>query len=148
MIKVIPFKAEHIECMDVRDYEAKTVCSMPQFEAAVKQWEDSKCSATVVFDGRILAIIGYMVLWQGVCEVYILPSKYLSDYPHAFARCLRRVLTSGAFNNFHRVQLRALKDDLHSRVNRFLGFVKEGVLKKYDSEGNDFVMWAITREDR
>lgn len=119
---------------------------MPQFSAALKQWEDSKNSATVVYDGRVLAIIGFMVLWQGVCEVYILPSKYISEYPHAFARCLKRVLTSGAFNNFHRVQLRALKDDLHGRFNSFLGFRQEGILRKYDSEGNDFVMWSIIRE--
>jgi hypothetical protein len=146
MIKVIPFKAEHVECMDVRDYENKTVCSMPQFSAAVKQWEDSKNAATIINDGRILAVMGFMVLWQGVCEVYILPSKYISKYPHAFARCLKKVLSSGAFNTFHRIQLRALKDDLHSRFNKFLGFEKEGTFKKYDSEGNDFVMWAITKE--
>lgn len=146
MIKVIPFKAEHIECMEIREYEVKEVCSMPQFPTALKQWENEKNSATVVCDGRIIAVIGFMTLWEGVCEVYILPSKYISKYPHAFARCLKRALSSSAFSIFHRVQLRALNNDLHNRFNAFLGFKKEGVLKKYDSRGNDFAMWAITKE--
>ncbi len=142
MTKVIPFKAEHVECMNIRKYERETVYNMPDFQKALKDWENRNTTGTIIHDGRILAIFGFFELWPGVCEVFMLPSEYLAKYPAAFARCVKRTIESGAFNSFHRVQLRAIDDKLHNRFNTFLGFEKEGVLKKYDSQGNDFIMWA------
>lgn len=142
MIKVLAFKKEHIECMDIRDYEMQTVVNTPNFQTAIAIWEQNKNAGTIIYDGRILAVMGYIELWPGVCEVYVLPSKYLKEYPAAFARCIKRTLESGIFNKFHRVQIQAQDDKLHNRWIKFLGFEYEGTFKKYDSLGNDFKMWA------
>ena len=142
MIKVIPFKVAHYECLEPREYEASSVCCMPNLNFALKDWEDRKCAGTILHDGRILAIFGFYELWPGVCELFILPSKYTIKYPVAFARCVKRTIESGVFNNHHRVQLRGIDDKTHNKFNEFLGFEKEGTFKKYDSAGNNFNMWA------
>lgn len=142
MTKVIPFKKEHIECMEIRDYEMQTVVNTPNFQTAIQIWEQNRNAGTIIHDGRILAVMGYLELWPGVCEVYVLPSRYLHEYPAAFTRCIKRTLDSGIFNSFHRVQIQAQDDKLHNRWVKFLGFTLEGTFKKYDPLGNDFNMWA------
>ncbi len=145
MIKTIPFKAEHIECMNIRQYEMDTCLNMPYFQMAIKIWQEQNRALTMLCDGRIIAIAGYVDMWNGVCEVFVLPSIYLKEYPHAFARCVRKILKSGMFNSYNRVQLRSLDDETHNRFNKFCGFTKEAVLKKYDPFGNDMGIWAVTK---
>lgn len=142
MTKVIPFKLAHIECMDVRDYEVANTLSLKNSQIAFKIFEDNKNCGTILHDGRILGVMGFYELWPGVCELFILPSKYLHEYPIQFARCVKRVVNSGVFDSYHRVQIQALDDDLHNRWLSFLQFSLEGVLKKYDSQGNDYKIWA------
>lgn len=142
MTKVIPFKVEHIECMEVRDYESVTTLTLQNSKIAFKVFEDRKTCGTILHDGRILGIMGYFELWPGVCELFVLPSKYLSEYPIQFARCIKRMLNSGIFDSYHRIQIQALDDDLHNRWLAFLRFNLEGVLKKYDPQGNNYKIWA------
>lgn len=142
MTKVIPFKTAHIECMDVRDYESITTLTLKNSAIAFKVFEDCKTCGTILHDGRILGVMGFYELWPGVCELFVLPSIYLPKYPMQFARCIKKMLDSGIFNAYHRVQIRALDDDLHNRWLAFLKFEQEGILKKYDPQGNDYKMWA------
>lgn len=128
--------------MEIRDYEMQTVVNTPNFQTAIQIWEQNRNAGTITHDGRILAVMGYLELWPGVCEVYVLPSKYLHEYSVAFARCIKRTFESGIFDRFHRVQIQAQDDKLHNRWVKFLGFTLEGTFKKYDSLGNDFNMWA------
>jgi len=143
MSKVIPFKKEHLEVMEIRDYEKQTVCERPEFKRAMAIWETSRIAGTIVYDGRILAIMGSLDLWPGVCELFVLPSKYLSQYPIPFARCIKHAIyNSGMFDNYGRVQIQAADDKLHNRWLKFLNFEKEGTLRKYGLAGEDINMWA------
>lgn len=142
MTKVIPFKLAHIECMDIREYETLTVLNLANWELALRQFEASKTCGTILHDGRILGVMGYYELWPGVCELFVIPSKYLPEYPIQFARCVKRVVNSGIFESYNRVQIHALDDDLHNRWLAFLRFDMEGILKKYDTNGNTYKIWA------
>lgn len=144
--KILPFKVEHIEVMDIREYEFKTVFQLKNVQAGLKVFEQSKTAGTIVCDGRIIAIMGLQELWRGVCELWVIPSKYVREYTLPFARTLRKAMDSGILNNYHRVQIRACDDDLHNRFLKFLRFEKEGTLKKYDTLGNDMNMWARVKE--
>lgn len=141
-VKIIPFKTQHVECMDVRDYETSTVFNLSNLETGLKVFEERRSAGTMVYDGRILGIVGYFELWPGVCELFVLPSKYLNEYPIPFARCIRRTINQEIFKSYHRIQIMALDDELHNNWLKFLKFEKEGHLKKYDSLGNNFNMWA------
>jgi len=142
MTKVIPFKAAHVDCMDIREYENNTVAKWPNFQQALTEWENKNIAGTILADGRVIAVFGFIEMWPGVCEVFVLPSKYLHQYSIGFAKCVKRALNSGIFETYHRIQIQAMDDDLHNRWLKFLGFELEGVFKKYDAQGNDYKMWA------
>lgn len=142
MIKVLPFKKEHFELMDIRDYENQTLCHLPQLRAGLQLWEHDNNTYTIFCDGRIIAIIGYVELWEGVCEIFLIPSIYLKKYALSFMKVLKNLKDTPVLDKFHRVQIRGLDDELHNRFNSFFGFVEEGTLRKYDQKGNDFKIWA------
>lgn len=140
--KTIPFKVEHLEVMDIRDYELQTTFQLQNVQAGLKILEQSKTAGTIFYDGRVIAIMGLQELWPGVCELWVFPSKYLKAYAIPFARTIRKAITSGILSGYHRVQIQALDDDLHNRWIKFLGFEKEGTLRRYDKFGNDYNMWS------
>lgn len=140
--KIIPFKVEHIEVMDIREYELNTAFALESVQSALKIFEQGKTAGTIVYNGRVIAIIGLQRLWPGVCELWVIPSRHIKENAVPFARTLRKALCSGILNSYHRVQIHALDDDLHNRFMRFLGFEKEGTLRKYDSLGKDMNIWA------
>ncbi len=141
-VKIIPFKVEHVECMEIRDYESSTVLKLGDFQHGLKVFEQRNTAGTMIYDGRILGIIGYFEIWGGVCELFVLPSKYVNNYPIPFARCIKRALNLPVFENFHRIQIMAQDNKLHNDWLKFLGFEQEGHFKKYDALQNDFNMWA------
>lgn len=143
---IIPFKVEHIEVMNIREYELNTTFVLKNVQTALKVFEQSRTAGTIICDGRVIAIMGLQELWGGVCELWVLPSIYLHDYPFQFARAVKKAMDSGILNNYHRVQIQAKDDDLHNRWLKFLRFEKEGVLRKYDNLGNDLIMWSRVKE--
>lgn len=144
--RIIPFKVEHIEVMDIRDYELNTSFSLENVQAGLKVFENSRKAGTIICEGKVIAIMGVQDLWPGVCELWVIPSKYLHDYALPFARTIRKAMSSGILNSYRRVQIQALDDELHNRWLRFLKFEKEGTLRKYDTLGNDMNMWARIQE--
>lgn len=140
--KIIPFKVEHIETMEIRDYELQTTFQLANIQVGLKIFEERKTAGTIVCDGRVIAVMGFHELWPGVCELWVIPSKYLSEYALSFARTIRRAINTGILDNFHRVQIQAKDDELHNRWLKFLHFEKEGTLKKYDTLKNNYNIWA------
>lgn len=143
---IIPFKVEHVEVMDVREYELQTTFQLPNIQTGLKIFEQSKTAGTIFYDGRVIAIMGLQELWPGVCELWVLPSKYLREYAIPFSRSIKKAINSGILCAYHRVQIQALDDDLHNRWLKFLGFEKEGTLRKYDKFGNNYNMWSRVKE--
>lgn len=139
---VIPFKSEHVEVMEVREYELKTTFALANVQTALKIFEQTQKAGTIICEGRVIAIMGVQDLWPGVCELWVLPSKYLHTYVFQFSRTIIKAINSGILNGYRRIQIRALDDELHNRWLKFLKFEKEGTLKKYDNLGNDMNIWA------
>ena len=93
--KTIPFKVEHLEVMDIRDYELQTTFQLQNVQAGLKILEQSKTAGTIFYDGRVIAVMGLQELWLGVCELWVFPSKYLKEYAIPFARTIRKAISSG-----------------------------------------------------
>lgn len=144
--KIIPFKVEHLEVMNIRDYELNTTFQIANAQIGLKVFEQSKTAGTIIYDGRVIAIMGLQELWPGVCELWVIPSVYLPEYALPFARTIRKALNSGILDNYRRVQIQAVDDKLHNRWLKFLNFKKEGTFKKFDQLGNDMNMWARVKE--
>lgn len=143
MNKIVPFRAEHIELMELRDYE-KELFEMGLGNKLVALAEIGM-GGTLLHDGRIIGAFGYMELWQGVYEVWIIPSIYVSQYATIFGKRVKKLLdTIAKTHEVHRFQTTSPSDALHDKWMRFLGFECETPdgMKNYTVNKNEYKMWS------
>ncbi len=133
-----PFMAVDIENIELREHE----CEIEVRRMAARDW--TPAASTLVHDGNIVAIIGYYVLWDGVIEVFVIPSRHLHTCAFQYVRYMKRMVDRLATDDctLHRIQTRSLADDCTDKWMKLLGFEKEGVLKRFTSNQKDYNMWA------
>lgn len=146
-IKVIDFHPSHFALMDTDEYELHHLTSLTDSAAQIQSLADcSVQSGTFLYEGRILCCCGFIRLWAGVVEGWILPSVYIDTHPISYARKIRQYLDSIMETfNCHRIQSTAINDERHRRWMEFLGFNVEGKMVRYTADKRDFLMYARTR---
>lgn len=101
--------------------------------------------------GKLLAVVGVMKMWEGVYEIYIVPTleAHGSD-KGAFIRAIFRLKEKlYAFKeelDIRRLQTVAPDDEMHNRWMENLGFFSEGVLRNYSINCEDHRMWSLLWE--
>lgn len=141
-IKIVPFKVEHLDVMDMRGHE-KQFCSNKQ---QMKILQDVSIACTGVGDGRILCCGGVTPTLPGVGSIWLIPSEYIQDSIIHFSRNLRDWLFQVREDlALHRMETDCIDDDLHNRWMEYLGFTNEGKKLKYFLK-KDYNMWGRTWE--
>jgi len=98
---------------------------------------------TLMWDGRIVGFTGYLPLWKGVVEVWLIPTKYVNVKPLLLVRTLERYIRGIVRDHkLHRIQTIAIDDKPHSRFLQALGFESEGLARDYMAKGADRRYWA------
>lgn len=134
-----PLRHEHLERFEMREHEQK---NMPS------NYLDLICNhavadALIGKDGEVVAILGYFILWNGVAEVFVVPSKSVCDYAVMFVWHVRKELDRIMIDhNLRRIHSNSLADDRTDRWMKLLGFQKEGTMKGYAANGDDYNVWA------
>jgi len=140
MASTFLFKPDHLEYMRVQKGEPEEIAGIPGVSLTL-------CSlgakSIVAEDGTVLGIIGLVPTLPGACEVFILASEDQDAHSIGFARAVRKELLE-IKPKYHRIQAVTTDDKTHQRFIEWLGFLKEGTLKKYGLKGNDMVMWGLT----
>lgn len=141
-MKTIPFNREHLTLLEPREYEKERV--IPFLTSAfLDVAERSLWSYTLVKDGRVVTCIGALPLWNGVWEVWQIPSVYVPKYILEYCRTVKGILDAGAVKEkAWRLQTSSPADDLHDRWMKFIGFECEGTMREYTRFKQDFRMWA------
>jgi hypothetical protein len=133
--KFLPFKAEHIELMDLREGQG---CVTPDIFKAL----EGGISFTHLYDGRITGAAGIMELWEGVAELWMLTTIYFDEYPIACCKEIRKIVDMYA-GNFKRLQANVQASDERAiRFIEWLGFESEGIMQKYGVNGADHIRYA------
>lgn len=103
---------------------------------------DSKKALTLESEsGTLLAIFGYTEIWKGVADVWAIVSKNIYGDFYSIRELKRFVHTEMVLKNLHRANLYAnLKDSSSVRFAEFLGFIREGLLKKYGPDKADYAV--------
>jgi len=133
-----PFIPEHLSLMRMQE-SAKGVGCRPD---AAKNLM-SLGAKTLFYGGVPLAVIGYVPTIPGVCEVFVLATEDQKKNPLVFARAVKKELMKLKME-YRRIQAIATNDKFHARWLSWLGFKREGWLKKYGLHGEDMVMWGLT----
>lgn len=124
--------------MDIREHE-RALLSMGEY---VQELHRKSIAVTGIVDGRIICCGGIVPYANGNSDIWLIPSIHVDKVKFNFVRELRGWLfgmrESLALN---RMQSFCIEDELHTRWMRFLGFEKEGVMRKYNN-GLDYGVWG------
>lgn len=140
--KVIPFKIDHLDLLELRENERATLAISGSVKDSLQFLADEQTGGTIFGDGRAICVLGYYQLWQGLYQVWIIPSKYMRQYRVQVCRFVKDLLDSFVkTHEVHRLQTACLDDELHTRWMTYLGFVSEGVMERYTVDRKNYRMW-------
>lgn len=149
-VEIITFHPEHLNLMDVRKHEIENVLALQNAREKLEALTDSGVCGTILYDGKILGVMGIFDMWKGVCEVWVLPSNNISNHKLIFARVVKKYLKNILDLKFYkRIQVTALNDDLHNRFFKWLGFELETPMgmQNFSFDGSNYHMWSITTRE-
>lgn len=97
--------------------------------------------------GELLAVIGILKMWDGVFEIYIVPTLAAhSNEKGVFVRAvleLKKKLDKFKEEfDIRRLQTIAPNDEAHNRWMEAMGFFSEGVLRNYGINCEDHRLWS------
>lgn len=130
-VRLIPFKKEHLECMDMRPHEAALLTDTENLVPL----ERGSVACTGIIDGRVIACGGLTPVSTMAADIWLIPSIYASAHKVTFARRIKRWLFDvRAELALSRLQSYCLDDGLHNAWMTFLGFEKERNIKEHHND--------------
>lgn len=95
---------------------------------------------------EILAIGGFIPKHQGVCEVVMFPGVALIKQYYSVCKILHAAVTA-LRKKYRRIEMVSPDTEVAHRFAKFLGFTEEGILRKYNTLEEDYVMYSIVQGD-
>lgn len=141
---VIAFHPKHLECISLRPEEKNTTFAMPD---VYKYFENvaaaSVQSYTFLEEGRVFFCAGFVLLWPGVMDFWMVPSAYVKTKPFTFYRTIRGYLkVIPETFKLHRIQTTSFCDEFHDKWMKKLGFEKEGTMRQYCMDKRDMAFYG------
>lgn len=141
MMRVIDFKIEHLELMNVREIEEELLKNESYFNR-LKILSEKGVNHTLIIDDIVIMCGGSVEISEGVYEVWQIPSNYVANNVIKYSKCIKEWFSSLCkIDGVVRIQTIAPDDKLHDRWLSFLGMQKEGVMRKYFNN-KDYSMWS------
>lgn len=141
---MINWKVEKFDLHHIKDFAAKEGGVVNEDPAMWKLVTEKSEACSFFFKGKWIFSGGILVHRAGFGEAWILCSKGAAAHPVGVFRVARDYLNTGfVLNRLYRLQaiVRCDWPQAQKFVKR-LGFVKEGVLKKYGADQSDYIMYA------
>lgn len=144
-MKLVDFQFDHLELFDWREEERKMYNTGSEFVKALLSAEEKGECYTAMHDGRILVIGGIVRQSQKTGYGFTLFSTHADKAPIAAAKIVKRMFTRMMEDmGLHRVTTFNLIDaEKHHKWCEWLGFRWEGVVEKFDDEGNDYYQYGL-----
>lgn len=102
---------------------------------------------TILLDGRPIAVIGVVKLWDGVAEAWSVTSDEVRRVPLSFHKVVSGLIKAVERHlGIRRIQMSV--DENYSEGHRWaeaLGFKREGLMLKYGPIGENHFLYARTR---
>ena len=143
MIEHIPYKPEHAK--EIISFGATGYCGEytdDQIEALANVKLNGK-AYTCVYNGRIVSCGGYELMWPGVAQAWFLCVNDINSMLIKESKRLFLEITKG----LNRVQAPLRSDfEIGERFAKYMGFKQESVMKRYNPDGTDALMYVLEIE--
>lgn len=141
--KSVKFCPDHVDLMELRPEELGGSTPENAKKRIVEIALQSNQALTYTYDGRVIAAMGFIVLWDGVIQGWVVPTKYVFTAPTIFAKTVKRyILALAETFKCHRFQTGSYVDPLHKRWMEFLGFESEGISRQFTPDKKDYENYA------
>lgn len=143
--KFVPLTQAHLELIELRDIEIEDfgIARLQALSALAQNGNGMTCIA----DGRVLACFGHYQYAPGFLEMWLIPSIFVPEYAMLVSRRSREyILSIFSQVGVRRLQTSSPDDPFHNRWMQFLGFEREGVMRKLGQSGRDYAMWAMIND--
>ena len=144
-MRIIPFRVIHADEL----IEGGLNKNAPEYNSQTwKEWARSFTKKDLGFsgveNGHLIGAAGLVKVWDGVFEGWFLGGWRLHENKFSSIRIVRRELDKMVVdNNIHRLQCVVRADwNEAQKFIEFLGWEKEGLMKKYSTDGEDYYRYA------
>ena len=140
---MIDFKSWHLKKLKLRPEDGH-----PNINTIGKIYEEAGSSYTCIDRKKILFCAGIIILWPGVGEAWSFCDVIVRKYPReVFYYQQEFLIHEIENNNLHRVQAHCLTTWITAyKFLERLGFKREGLVRKYDSERRDYYIYSLIEE--
>lgn len=149
MLRIEPFKSEHIKAIQGREYVEKKWQGIGATPAAMVHFcDDGQPAYTAFDDDKILGCAGIYAFWQGVGEAWAwVDSELTEKHKGWFHKTVKKVLYEIIEQyNFKRVQCVVEKSyAMGIKWIENLGFTKESEMPLFGPRGETYVRYVILK---
>ena len=147
-MEINPFEVAHLADMDLREPDRRALEGVGDIQAYIAQWTGMGLGFTAFVNGRPICAGGVVLLRQGVGEAWALTTPLVEAHRLVVARFAMVGLPAIVKAlELHRVQVSVQRcHHASQRLVERLGFTREGLLRCYGSNGEDYVLYAAYPE--
>jgi len=128
--------------MDVREREQGTILADQRIMNMLAVHSGHMDAETIIYDGRVIACMGFLEIIPGVVEVWLIPSIYVKTIPKLFLKTVKsRLEVLASTLGFHRMQTVGPEGEFNEKWMQWIGFKCEGRMEYYHDK-KDYLMWA------
>ena len=145
-VTLVPFQAAHLSVMKIGNDQRRTISKAISFERQMEMQANMGHAITAIVHGRPVACFGVVDIWEGVAEMWLLIEERGRKLPISLTKiaiAYRDYIVIA--KNLHRLQITVKCSDKRAfGWAKLIGFTEECVMKRYDSNANDFYLMSRT----
>lgn len=143
-VKIVPFEQKHFDEINLRQSDFANF-DKDKIKEIVKELSQDNAFTLLIKD-RVILFGGIYSLHKKAGEAWLVCAEEIKYYPRTSARTVKRhILNMMETLDLSRLQTKNNVNELHNRWVEWVGFQKEGILRKFDELGNDIIMYSIVR---
>lgn len=145
---LVPFHVHHVQYMVLREFDKRVFLSMPNSAKELIAHERSGYAWTGIVGTEIIMAGGITTVWDGVACAWLLSTPLVDKYKFFLHKVVvNAIMLAVKAKKLHRVETTILADHTVSqRWAERLGFANEGLMRRFDSRGNDYYRYALILE--
>ena len=140
----MPFSPAHVRRIEVKSEEVLVVAKPEEIEHLLTTQSQMGPAVTAFLNLQPVAIFGFVSIWSGVAETWLVPDDKVRSIPMTLTRIGMRVMDIAAISmGLHRIQLTIRTTD--KRAEKWalaIGFQQEAVMRKYGPDGVDYLLMS------
>ena len=140
----MPFSVAHAERIVVQSEEVTVLTNQHSVVEMMENQSYLGPAVTAFLDLKPIGVFGFVVIWNGVAEAWLMPDERLRTIPVTLTRIGKKVMDIAMISmGLHRIQLTVRTTD--KRAERWayaIGFQQEAVMRKYGTDGVDYFLMS------